>query len=671
MMDFKVETSIGGLFKHTDAGISPEVYDFYFIEDLGRSWVGFDPGTSGSCVAVGNPSGALNDPSISLVEVSRGRTMTKIIPSRIIFNKSFAGKSIDMLLPGIDYDYGIVADRNWRASRNMPRFQSIKKLLGYKKAEEDKFGVTVGGTTLKFSGVDLAHMLMRGLDRDLMEYLNNMSGTDRQRVTDNGTCPKRAVVAIPNNYTLPKIEDMIASVERLGKFKEIRFIYEAEGVLFNYLRKTFGQKQTGMETVMVYDMGGATINLTVFRITYTSKNGSTYYNISTLGRIGYAVGGDNIDVALMEYIFTMVSDNENKRHDYEKKHKTEILEAILDLKKNIINANRGYKDPGQISALLDKEGFCKFANRLLDSFGGIDTLVMEDEDFTKKILQKIINSKELLDFVYSRVKDAVVEILKYPDVKPVTIDKLLFAGRSTMFPGIRLMVETLVKSHSCCVKTPNIFDDDEVKTSVAYGACWYGIYNGLVTLDNSRLTSAYGFKQTTGTDSILKVLLNQNSVFGDDNMVHGSVDIESLFDGDGQTVSFYQIMGSGAGDDLLSEKNRYKVNYLTGIPVTQLTKSIGIDVGRNNFATCSVTFDTGMTERRSDLDIQTRDITEENDWAYVFATTDEESVRQSASVANVSRSNQKTERKQVAERKAPQQTGKWYDNLDNSNKRRF
>lgn len=409
----------------------------------------------------------------------------------------------------------------------------------------------------------------------------------------------------------------------------------------------------------------------MFRITYTSKNGSTYYNISTLGRIGYAVGGDNIDVALMEYIFTMVSDNENKRHDYEKKHKTEILEAILDLKKNIINANRGYKDPGQISALLDKEGFCKFANRLLDSFGGIDTLVMEDEDFTKKILQKIINSKELLDFVYSRVKDAVVEILKYPDVKPVTIDKLLFAGRSTMFPGIRLMVETLVKSHSCCVKTPNIFDDDEVKTSVAYGACWYGIYNGLVTLDNSRLTSAYGFKQTTGTDSILKVLLNQNSVFGDDNMVHGSVDIESLFDGDGQTVSFYQIMGSGAGDDLLSEKNRYKVNYLTGIPVTQLTKSIGIDVGRNNFATCSVTFDTGMTERRSDLDIQTRDITEENDWAYVFATTDEESVRQSASVANVSRSNQKTERKQAAERKAPQQTGKWYDNLDNSNKRRF
>lgn len=131
MIDFKVETSVGGLFKHIDAGISPEVYDFYFIEDLGRAWVGFDPGTSGSCVAVGNPSGALNDPSISLVEVRQGETMKKIIPSRIIFNKSFAGKSIDMLLPGIDYDYGIAADRNWRASRNMPRFQSINPTCSF------------------------------------------------------------------------------------------------------------------------------------------------------------------------------------------------------------------------------------------------------------------------------------------------------------------------------------------------------------------------------------------------------------------------------------------------------------------------------------------------------------------------------------------------------------
>lgn len=683
MMDFKVETSLCGLFKHIDTGISPEVYDFYFIEDLGRAWVGFDPGTSGSCVAVGNPSGALNDPSIALVEEKRGAVKTKIIPSRIIFNKSLVSKTIDMLLPGTDYQYGIDANRDWRASKSMPRFQSIKKLLGYKKAEEDKIEVRTGGSWLRFSGVDLAHLLMRGLDCDLMDYLNNLPAADRQRVTDDGACPQRAVVAIPNNYTLPKIEDMIESVARLGKFKEIRFIYEAEGVLFNYLRKTFGQKQSGTETVMVYDMGGATINLTVFRITYAYRNGSTYYNIATLGRIGYAVGGDNIDVALMEYIFTMVSDNEKERHDYEKQHKTEILEAMLDLKKNIVNAARGEKSPGLLGALLDKEGFCSTANGYLKGFGSIDGNLLENEDFTKKMLDNISCSQELRDFVYSRVEDAVKEILSYPEVKGITIDKLIFAGRSTMFLGIKNRVSMNVERHSRCVQIFKGFDDEEIKTSVAYGACWYGIYNGLVTLDNSRLTSAYGFKQTTDTDSNLKILLNQNSKFGDDNMAHGCIDIESLFDGDGQTVSFYQIMGSGTGKALLSEKNRYKVNYLTGIPVTQLTQSISIDVGRNNFATCSVTFDTGMTESRSDLDIQTRDITEENDWAYVFATTDEDTRLSTGNYDaacgyTIPSPKQQPIRKtttehkaQTVEHKVPQQTGKWYDNIDKNNKRRF
>lgn len=715
MMDFKVETSLGGLFKHTDMGISPEVYNFYFIEDLGRAWVGFDPGTSGSCIAVGNPSGALNDPSIKLVEVSQGKTMTKIIPSRIIFNKSLAGKTIDMLLPNIDYEYGIAADRNWRASSSMPRFQSIKKLLGYKKADEDKIDVCVSGSSLKFSGVDLAHLLMRGLDRDLMEYLNNMPVADRQRISENGECPQRAVVAIPNNYTLPKIEDMIESVARLGKFKEIRFIYEAEGVLFNYLRKTFGEKQSGTETIMVYDMGGATINLTVFRITYSYKNGSTYYNISTLGRIGYAVGGDNIDVALMEYIFTMVSKDEKKRHEYEKKNKTKILDLILGFKKNIINAqdytnkmnyliakerfmkkssrhdinlekpiNREIEDiqkyyTGLLGALCDKDGYITETSKILGDFGKIEEREIENNGntFIENMLDKILHSSELQNYVYSKIEDAVGEILNYPEVKSINIDKLIFAGRSTMFPKIKDIVNTKVRSHSKHLNVLNIFSDEEIKTSVAYGACWYGIYNGLVTLDNSRLTSAYGFKQTTGTDSNLKILLNQNSVFGDDNMVHGSIDIESLFDGDGQTVSFYQIMGSGTGKELLSEKNRYKVNFLTGIPVTQLTQSIGIDVGRNNFATCSVTFDTGMTESRSDLDIQTRDITEENDWAYVFATTDAEVHHSTAgySTSSISQRQQPTrkpatESKPTTEYKS-QQVGQWYDNLGMNPKSRF
>lgn len=639
MIDFKVETALLGKIIHTDEGIGKMVYDYYFIEDLGRAWIGFDPGTSGSCMAVGNPNGALNNPNISMVTVKNGGNTTDIIPSKLIFDKNLKGKTAMSLIPGTDYQYGIEAERNWIAARNMPRFQSIKKLLGYKKSEDDKIEIPTSGDPLRLSGVDMAHLLVKGLFSDLNYYLHKLSASEKQRILGDSNIPQRAVVAIPNNYTLPKIQDMVESIKRIGVFKEVRYIYEAEGILFNYLRKTFKEKHPSEENIMVYDMGGATINLTVFRIKYVSRNNSTYYEISTLGRIGYAVGGDNIDVALMEHIFAMKTSDENKRHTYQKQHKTEILNAMLRLKKNLIYASRTQKNKNtrtvsELDVIYDKGSFEKFANKVLGELGNIQQFNDEDTDFPDNIFNEFIESEEMEKFVCSRVNDAVEEIMKYPEVASLKkIDKLIFAGRSTMFPKIQ---ETAIYALTEKTSTKNIkilenlLDDFEIKTSVAYGACWYGIYNGLVTLDNSRLSSAYGFKQTTGNDSKLNIMLNQNSVFGDDNTVKASENVVSNFDGDGQTIAFYQVMGSGVGDDLLAEKNRYKVNYLTSIPVSTTTNSISIEVGRNNTATCSVKFDTGITVSKSDVDIETRDIAEENDWAYIFATTEEEKVSASS-----------------------------------------
>lgn len=632
MLDFKVDTSFFGILKNTDVGIGATVFDFYFIEDLGRAWVGFDPGTSGSCMAVGNPNGALNDPNIEMVTVKSGTGNVNIIPSKLVFNKTLT-EEVHTLTPGIDYQYGVEAEINWGASRNMPRFQSIKKLLGYKKSETDKIVIPTNGAPLRLSGVDIAHLLVKGLNSDLVSYLKGLSPKEHERIVGDQDMPQRAVVAIPNNYTLPKIQDMVESVRRLGTFKEIRYIYEAEGILFNYLRKTFKGKHPAAENIMVYDMGGATINLTVFQVRYVNKNNSTYYYISTLGRIGYAVGGDNIDVALMEHVFKMGNMPEQERHEYQMKHKSDILFQILRLKRNLIYANRTYgktRDRFALDVIYDADLFGnKWATQLMERQLNLAKYT-DDETFVDKILHDMLNSKEVEHFVYSKVEDAVAEIMKYPEVaKLAKVDKLIFAGRSTMFPNIKKTVtDTLEK----CASTKNInilstlFDDSEIKTSVAYGACWYGIYNGLVSLDNSRLSSAYGFKQTTGSDSKLNILLNQNSLFDEDNKVSCTADVQSNFDGDGQTVAFYQVMGSGTGDNLLSESNRYKVNYLTSIPVTQTTKSVSIEVGKNNTATCSVTFDTGITVSKSDVDIQTRDIAEENDWAYIFATTDKEDV---------------------------------------------
>lgn len=640
MIDFRVETSFLRKVYRTDIGLSPRTVEFYFIEDLGRSWVGFDPGTSGSCMAVGSPTGALANPSIAMVEAKEGTGTTEIIPSRIILNKDLANKTIDSMTPGEDYQYGVEADQSWGAQiqRGFPHYQSIKKLLGYKRGG-DKIVVKTSTGQIDFTGVDMAHLLIKGLDADLVKFIDQLPKSDQERLINGSTLPQRAVVAIPNNYTLPKILDMIESISRLGEFKEIRFIYEAEGVLFNYLRKSFKESsRKSSEIVMVYDMGGATINLSVFKIQYVHKDGSVFYNISTLGRIGYGVGGDNIDVALMEHIFNWLPISEDERHEIERRNKTEILAAMLRLKKNIINKVNGKTNISDIDVIYNATSFKSFIEDLLEVISTpqkryyISDLqrmgnIFEDdssEKYSSRIVHEFLDSDELEDFVYSKVGDAVTEMMSYPEVSPLpSINKIIFAGRSTTFPRIRHKVTNVVaKLKSNNYEVVNLDDNpDEIKTAVAYGACWYGIYNGLVTLDNSRLSSAYGFKITTEQDTTLDILLDQNSKFGRDNMVHGMENIESLFPGDGQTVSFYQVMGSGNSKDIFSEENRFKVNFLIGIPVVTKTQSISIDVGRNNLATCSVTFNTGMTDSKTDIDIENRDIGSENDWAYVFATT--------------------------------------------------
>ena len=104
-------------------------------------------------------------------------------------------------------------------------------------------------------------------------------------------------------------------------------------------------------------------------------------------------------------------------------------------------------------------------------------------------------------------------------------------------------------------------------------------------------------------------------------MVSKDIPLSNHFDADGNVVDFYQVMGSGKGENLFSENNRHKVNYIGSIDVTTTTSKIGMSIDRRNVVTCKVTFDTGDVSQYKDLHVVGRDITKENDWAYVFAVT--------------------------------------------------
>lgn len=639
-LDFMIETRFFGLFPRQDVVEDIDEIEFYFMNDLGTAWVGFDPGTTGSCISYGCTGGSLDNPNIRMVRANDN----EIIPSKLVLNKNFGDSNIDQLRPGIDYWYGKKADDNWKASnyKGEPCFQSIKKLLGYKNSADDMIEVKWGNNIRKLTGLQLAHLLVKGLKNELDNNISKLTSVDTMRFVGKNGRARRAVVAIPNNYTLPKITDMVNSVRMLNSFDEVRYIYEAEGILFNYFRKNYKSQKPGTETIMVYDMGGATINLSIFRVDYTEENGTIYYNVHTLGRIGYAVGGDNIDVAIMEHIFTLpqlttsltekeqeqnhrlAEDLIKRRHDYQLAHKIDIIDAVRALKLDIVKAANGKNlESNILENFVSFEGFVKdsiiqkFASLPDDSFAKIPS-----ERFAYEMIDRIKKSKSVKRYVIQNVEDAVREIMQYPEIESLShIDTLVFAGRSTMFPGIRECVSDILGEHFKKFKVYNRFNNDEIKTSVSYGACWYGIYNSLVTLDNSRLSCAYGFKITKGGRSELNVLLNQNDVFDEDGNVSCEEAISNHFDADGNVVDFYQVMGSGKGENLFSEENRHKVNFIGSIDVTTTTSEIGMSVDRRNVVTCAVTFETGDTSSFKDLNVVGRDITKENDWAYVFAVT--------------------------------------------------
>ena len=647
-IDFCIESSILGMLKHQDVIDDVEDIRFYFLNDLGTAWVGFDPGTTGSCVSYGCTGGSLESPNIEMVTADR-EGGEEIIPSKLVLTKDFGDTPVEELRPGTDYQYGREAEQNWDAQNRVgnPCFQSIKKLLGYKNSEDDMIEVNWGKKTRKLTGLQLAHLLVKGLKKELDENVKALSQTDAIRYVGKTGRARRAVVAIPNNYTLPKITDMVNSVRMLRSFDEVRYIYESEGILFNYFRKNYRNQRPGQETIMVYDMGGATINLSIFRVEYIEQDGTIYYNVHTLGRIGYAVGGDNIDVAIMEYLFNhkklpttitpgmrhsnpqMAREQDKYRHEHQLKNKNEILKKIVALKKDIVKAVSAKTSKqslnGSGNMLENAVNFESSVNDILRHYSALPVNAFEDIDpeaFTIKIINAICCSEEMQDFVMNNVQDAVEESLSLPAIEQLSrIDTLIFAGRSTMFPGIRDTVYNTMKRRFRDVKVYNGFSNEEIKTSVAYGACWYGIYNSLVTLDNSRLSCSYGFKLTQYGKSLLHVLLNQNDCFNERGVVSNSKHVSNTFAADGNVVDFYQVMGSGRGDDLFTENNRHKVNFIGSIDVTTTTSEIAMTADRRNVVTCKVVFNTGDTSVFKDLNVVGRDITKENDWAYVFAAT--------------------------------------------------
>jgi len=588
-IQIEIFASIYSSFLFFKTGLQEKIdYNFHIGDDLGDIWVGIDPGTTGSCIT----AGSLSDNIAFCKDTKIKRTNPSIIPSFLTFDTSIDLVQNDGEIPEVVYNYGTLA----YAKRDVAKvkFQSIKKLLGYKDVKEIIFK---NKQKLLLTGKQLSGILVKGLYKELKTFV--AANTDLDFVKSNGSTiqfdPKRAVVAIPNNFTINKIQDIISCFDVLNQFKEIRYVYEAEAVLFYYLNNydkfNNGNNYIEDETVLVFDMGGATINATVVNVSKIEENNNTVYDINILGKIGYSIGGDTIDYCILKYL-------ENFKNEYPE---------LTNLTSNV---NKEIKDKLKDAARVIKMQIVDYFNEgndflittpQLQSYLNIplgNTIEFSEDSKLFQSLKKnargtysIFLNKVFIDLIYNNVRDAVNEVIDLSGVS--NISKVIFSGRSTYFPYIKETVEKQIKSKGFDFNKV-VFDEDTSKTAVAFGACWYGINKKAVRLHNLKTNSAFGFKHTIGP-SMSNVefleLIEMGHPFDVYNSeidhIEDSISFSNSFALDGDKVNFFQIMGQDA-NKILSGNQKHKFSKIASIKLPQPLSLIGMKVYENDNIECMV-----------------------------------------------------------------------------------
>ena len=556
-------------------------YKFHLGADLRDVWVGFDPGTSGSCVAVGS--------STDNIILGEDRAKNKIIPSVLVFEKAENFHQNGVEIPEKIYKHGTAAQTLFRNKRQYKGFQSIKKLLGFKDIKEIVFD---NKNTLALKGKDLAGLLVKGLFKDINTYFNRPDFNADDYKRDGKFNPLRAVVAIPNNFTTSKIQDMVDCIGNLKQFKEIRYVYEAEAVLFyylsNYSQFSGGEASSDSETILVFDMGGATINATIVTANKTLINGRPKYEIDFLGKIGYGIGGDTIDYCITKFILSCTDEFPALSGINIFDKKVELAELAFQIKKEII-ANYYSSNSYLITAYALED----YINKSL----GVSIAISEETSEMYKYFLKVGGKCKLFEHplfiktIYTNVKDAVNEVVELSD--STHIDKIIFSGRSTSFPMVKETVEKQLNAKKSETKSIAL-NLEESKMAVAKGACWYGINKNSVRLNNLKTNAAFGFKKTQSADKsdvkfyeLVEMGCNFDTSNDGIDSFQGVEEIKDDFAFDGSKVNFYQVMGKDA-DKILSEGQKHKFSKIATINLDQVTSKVAMKVNENDEVECAV-----------------------------------------------------------------------------------
>ena len=596
-------------------------YMFHIGPELGDMWVGVDPGTTGSCIATATDS---HDLTIEKDRNGKDRIMPSVI---VIKTERLRDDEEESIRAQAMYD--IDADRQ-KESERYKKFVSIKKLLGYNENYPLK---EFGNKTLSVKSSFLSTLLIEGLFNQHRKYMeDHVQEPDFARfLVNQHYIPQRAVFAIPNNFTASKIQHLRSCIlnSNIKTLKDIRFIYEAEAILVNYLNSSSNnqiQAAPEGENIFIFDMGGATINATLANI----KKDGEVYDISILAKLGYAIGGDTIDYAMLKWIYSKENTySELREHNpfrstsVSMSKRREYKNNILEIKKQLItNYNRYGRN-----ALFDRSDLERyFGAHLIGQQNDEGQMTYDNDPFTKEIQKNnnnFLNGRQFEEYVWSNIKSIVKDIITKCDEKGVeTLNTLIMSGRSSHFPKVKDTVTSTLNITFKGVQTI-LLELEESKSAVAKGACYYGVQNANIRLHNRCVSGVFGVIQTLSPTSdarpIFHRLVEDGTAFVD-GVATGNCDIETQhqFTWDGRKVRFCQVMGVDA-EKVIANQEKHKYTEIATIKAEPFAiEGVHISITEKDKVMCSARDVNGDIKNASENVVNDADIIACNDEQYTF-----------------------------------------------------
>ncbi len=243
----------------------------------------------------------------------------------------------------------------------------------------------------------------------------------------------RAVITVPA-YFDENSRRLIKEAAILAGFDVLRLINEPTAAALSYIHNLNNENNL-VNTYLVYDFGGGTFDISILK-----THQKDFFRVIGIGGDKY-LGGDDIDRALMEYIFTNLN---LKIENFDLGDRNNILYEIRKFKEKLNNLENS-------SEAIQFESIAIKSQKIKINF-----------DEFNLVISKIIN--KTIDIISKTIEDAKIDIS--------SIDSVILVGGSSRLKIIKNKIIDFFRLHNKDIKILDFLNPDEI---VASGAALYAL----------------------------------------------------------------------------------------------------------------------------------------------------------------------------------------------------